>query len=97
MGGTPRASMTDLFLWSAFGMTRTYSLLIRSHRQRPATTCNLSRAGPYPRIQVQGRSWSSVAVDVTTDVGEGLVGHGLSSAGCQSSRRSRRLRCPLVS
>jgi hypothetical protein len=51
--------------------TRTPSLLIRSHRQHPATTCNLSRVGPYRRVQVRGRSWSSVAVDVPIDVGEG--------------------------
>jgi hypothetical protein len=58
---------------------RRRSLLFRGRRQHPATTCWLSRAEPYPRVQVRGRSWSSVAVDVTTDVGaEGLGrGHGL--------------------
>jgi hypothetical protein len=44
--------------------------LIRSHRQRPATTCNLSMDGSHPRVQVRGRSWSYVAVDVPIDVGE---------------------------
>jgi hypothetical protein len=48
---------------------RRRSLLFRSRRQHPATTCNLSRVGSYPRIQVRGRSWSSVAVYVDTDVG----------------------------
>ena len=55
-------------------------LLIRSHRQRLATTCDSSTVRPYPRVQVRGRSWSSVAVDVPTDVGQALLVVGL--AGC---------------
>jgi len=46
------------------------SHVIRSHGQQLATTCNLSMLGRYPRIRVRGRSWSSVAVDVATDVDE---------------------------
>jgi hypothetical protein len=57
------------------------SHLIRSHRQRPATTCNLSRVGLYPRVRVRGCSWLSVAVDVGTDVGQGIFVRGLPSAG----------------
>jgi hypothetical protein len=55
-------------------------LLIRSHRQHPATTCNLSRVGPYPRVQIRGRLWSSVAVDVATDVGQEIFVLWLQSA-----------------
>jgi hypothetical protein len=54
--------------------------LIRSHRQHHPTTCNLSRVGPHPRIQVRGRSWSPVAVDVPIDVGQGIFFRWLWSA-----------------
>jgi hypothetical protein len=59
---------------------RGYCHVIRSHSQRPGTTCNLSRAGPYSRVQVRGRLWSSGAVDVATDVGQGIFVGGLQSA-----------------
>jgi hypothetical protein len=49
----------------------TQSLLFRSHRQQPATTCNLSVVGPHRRVRVRGCPWSSVAVDVPIDVGRG--------------------------
>jgi hypothetical protein len=42
--------------------------VIRSRRQRPATTCNLSMDGADPWVWVRGCPWSSVAVDVGTDV-----------------------------
>jgi hypothetical protein len=61
-------------------------LLIRSHRQHPAPTCNLSRVVPYLRAQVRGRSWSSVAVDVATDVGQGIFVRG--PIGCIFGRRA---------
>ena len=59
------------------------SHLICSHRQRPATTCDLSRVAPYPWVQVRGHSWLSVAVDVATDVGQGS-----SAAGSDRLRRA---------
>jgi hypothetical protein len=55
-------------------------LLIRSHRQHPATTCNSSVLGPHHEVRVRGCPWSSVAVDVPTDVGQALLVVGL--AGC---------------
>lgn len=47
--------------------------VIRSRRQYPATTCNLSRAEPHLRVRVQGCSWSSVAVDVAIDVDQSAL------------------------
>ena len=47
--------------------------LVRSRKQHPFRTCNLSVDVPDPWVYVQGCSWSSVAVDVPTDVDrEGL-------------------------
>jgi hypothetical protein len=40
----------------------------RSRKQHPSSTCNSSRVGPHPWVYVRGRPWSSVAVDVPTDV-----------------------------
>jgi hypothetical protein len=52
---------------------RTPNLLIRSRKQHPLRTCNLSIDVPNPWVHVQGCPWSSVAVDVPTDVDrEGL-------------------------
>jgi len=44
--------------------------VIRSHKQHPFTTCNLSVDEANPRVHVRGRPWSSVAVDVPTDVNQ---------------------------
>jgi hypothetical protein len=59
--------------------------VIRSRRQHLATTRNLSGVGLSPRVQVRGRSWSSVAVDVSTDVGEGAR-RSRTLIGCVSAR-----------
>jgi len=45
--------------------------VIRSRKQHPFTTCKLSVDVPHLRVHVQERPWSSVAVDVLTDVDEG--------------------------
>jgi hypothetical protein len=71
MKGTRRAR------WSAA------MLLIRSRRQHPATTCRLSRVVPHLLVQVRGRSWSSVAVDV----GKGDL-EPWALIGCVSARRA---------
>jgi hypothetical protein len=42
--------------------------LIRSHRQPPARTCNLSMDGPDPLVHIQGCPWSSAVVGVRSDV-----------------------------
>jgi len=44
------------------------SHLICSRMQFPARICNLSVGVPDRRVLVHGRRWSSVAVDVPTDV-----------------------------
>jgi hypothetical protein len=54
--------------WILIGRGNVADHLIRSRRQHPVTTCKLSTVGPHLRIQVRGRSWSSIAVDVATDV-----------------------------
>jgi len=47
---------------------RAASHLICSRKQYPFKTCNLSVDGGDPWFNVQGRPWSSVAVDVPTDL-----------------------------
>jgi hypothetical protein len=55
--------------WTLFGQgNAATSHVIRSHRHHPVTTCNLSVDVPYFRGHVHGRPWSSVIVDVPTDV-----------------------------
>jgi hypothetical protein len=44
------------------------NLLIRSRKHHPASTWNLSVDGPDLWVHVRGCPWSSVAVDVPTDV-----------------------------
>jgi hypothetical protein len=45
--------------------------LIRSRKQHSFTTCNLSVDVPHLQVHVHGHPWSSVAVDVPTDVDQG--------------------------
>lgn len=53
---------------------------IRSRRQHPASTCNLSMDEADSWVRVQGCPWSFVAVDVPTDVGQEACGGGLQPA-----------------
>jgi hypothetical protein len=62
-------------------------LLFRSRMQRRFRTCNLSVDVPHLRVHVHGRPWSSVAVDVLTDVDEGgssVADSGRWSVCCQA-------------
>lgn len=59
----------------------------RSRRQHPAITCNLSVVGPHRGIRVRGCPWSSVAVDVPIDVGQGSR-RSRAPTGCIYGRRA---------
>jgi hypothetical protein len=62
--------------------------LIRSRMQHPAGTCNLSMDGANPWVHVRGCPWSSVAVDVPTDVDQGgssVAASDWLSACCQTA------------
>lgn len=63
------------------------NLLFRSHKQHPASTCNLSVDGHDPWVRVRGCPWLSVVVDVPTDVDRDALwsGSGRRSAGCETS------------
>jgi hypothetical protein len=63
-------------------------LLIRSHKQHPSTTCNLSVDGADPWVRVRGCSRSSVAVDVPTDVDREAFGSRPLTDGVPAAKHS---------
>jgi hypothetical protein len=69
-------------------VTKTFRPSVRSRKQHPSTACTASVDVPHLRVHVQGRPWSSVAVDVPTDVGQGgssIADSDRRPAGCQTA------------
>lgn len=86
--GALAAGTTTWILSGRGNLVLTIDHLIRSHKQHPGSTCNLSMDGANPWVHVRGCPWSSVAVDVLTDVDQGGSSAAASdrrSACCQTS------------